>query len=118
VTDTDTQMADLQKGYIAKLEGKISQIISDWDQFLAHDLSQPWFDRVAREIHTIAGTSSILNIMQISQLCTDIQVLLTTQKKIDDHESLVIQKINLKIKELQTLSASGNIEFTPIKLKG
>ncbi|MFT5889146.1 MAG: HPt (histidine-containing phosphotransfer) domain-containing protein [Zhongshania sp.] len=118
MADIDTQMADLQKGYIAKLDGKTSQIVSDWEQFLAHDLSQPWLDKVARAIHTIAGTSSILNIKQVSQLCTEIQALLITQTKIDDHESLVIQKINLKIKELRTLITSGNIEFTPIKLKG
>jgi chemotaxis protein histidine kinase CheA len=114
----DAQLAELQNSYIAKLDQKLQDLIDLWIIFKTNDQSKGELHPLYRAVHTIAGTSSTLNICEVSRLCSSLEIVLLPMLKADVLDSKDISSIELRISELSTLRQSKDYKPKPINLKG
>jgi chemotaxis protein histidine kinase CheA len=114
----DAQLAELQNSYIAKLDQKLQDLIDLWIIFKTNDQSKGELHPLYRAVHTIAGTSSTLNICEVSRLCSSLEIVLLPMLKADVLDAKDISSIELRISELSTLRQSKDYKPKPINLKG
>ncbi|MFQ3200184.1 MAG: chemotaxis protein histidine kinase CheA [Zhongshania sp.] len=114
----DAQLAELQNSYIAKLDQKLQDLIDFWIIFKNNDQSKDELHPLYRAVHSIAGTSSTLNICEVSRLCSNLEIVLLPMLKADSLDANDISSIELRITELSTLRQSKDYKPKPINLKG
>lgn len=114
----DAQLADLQNSYIAKLDQKLQDIIDLWINFKNHDQSKEELHPLYRAVHSVVGTSSTLNISEVSRLCSSLEKVLLPMLKVDVLDANDILAIGPQIAELSALRESKDYKPKPIKLNG
>jgi chemotaxis protein histidine kinase CheA len=114
----DDQLVQLQISYIAKLDQKLQDILDLWNTFKSGDQPKDEFQTLYRAVHSIAGTSSTLNITEVSRLCSSLEEVLLPMLKADVFDANDILGIEPQISELSTLRESKDYKPNPIKLNG
>ncbi|MBW2942781.1 Hpt domain-containing protein [Zhongshania aquimaris] len=114
----DAQLAELQRNYILKLDQKIKDILSVWQS--VQNSPQPTDDiyNLHRTVHSVAGTSAILNFMEVSRICSSIELLLLPILKAETYEENTLSQIGIHMNELNTLRENHTYSATPINLEG
>jgi chemotaxis protein histidine kinase CheA len=117
-TSIDDRLAELQREYIAELPGKVAEVAGEWSIFLNNGMTQDQLSRFYRAIHSIAGTTGMLNIVKVNLLTKDIQTLVNPLRDNDEPDTKVINEICGKLIELKILASSNSITALPINLNG
>ena len=112
----DAQLAELQRNYILKLDQKITDILNVWQ--ILKNSPQPTDDiyDLHRSVHAVAGTSAILNFMEVSRICSSIELLLLPILKSETYEENTLSQIDTHMNELNTLRENQTYSATPINL--
>lgn len=112
----DTQLAELQESYILKLDQKLSEILDLWLSCKTSNHSKELMHKLYRAVHAVAGTSSILNITQVSRVCIEIQNILLpiTNGNSDQDQSITL--LENQFKKLDVLFKNRDFDAQPIKL--
>ncbi|CAA0103676.1 Hpt domain-containing protein [Zhongshania aliphaticivorans] len=110
----DTQLAELQKGYISKLSEKLQAIMSLWNSSNKNDTDE--LHKLYRAVHSVAGTSAMLNIDEVHQICAEIELILLQMLNpeaddVDDHT-----KLHPLFSQLQILLSNNDFKAMPINL--
>jgi hypothetical protein len=114
----DDRLAELQSEYIADLPKKVAEVVGEWNIFLNNGMTQDQLSCFYRAIHSIAGTTGMLNIVKVSLLTKDIQALVNPLRDSDEPDPKVINEICGKLIELKILASSNSITALPINLNG
>jgi chemotaxis protein histidine kinase CheA len=112
------QLVELQKSYISKLDQKLQNIIDLWNTFKSSDQPKDEFQKLYRSVHSIVGTSSTLNISEVSRLCSTLEQVLLPMLKTEDLGSNDISSIEPLITELITLHQNKDYKPKPITMNG
>ena len=114
----DAQLAELQRNYILKLDQKIKDILSVWQS--VQNSPEPTDDiyNLHRAVHSVAGTSAILNFMEVSRICSSIELLLLPILKATTYEESTLSQIDTHMKDLNTLRQNQDYSAKPINLDG
>ncbi|WP_295876858.1 Hpt domain-containing protein [uncultured Zhongshania sp.] len=117
LSSVDAQLAELQRNYILKLDQKIKDILSVWQS--VQNSPQPTDDiyNLHRAVHSVAGTSAILNFMEVSRICSSIELLLLPILKAETYEENTLSQIGTHMNELNTLRENHTYSATPINLE-
>lgn len=114
----DTQLVELQNSYIAKLDQKLQDIITLWITFKSNEQSKDELHPLYRAVHSVVGTSSTLNISEVSRLCSSLENRLLPMLNADAFNANDISCTEAMINELSTLRQSKDYKPMPIKLNG
>ena len=114
----DALLAELQRNYILKLDQKIKDILGVWQTL--QNSPQPTDDiyNLHRTVHSVAGTSAILNFMEVSRICSSIELLLLPILKATTYEESTLSQIDTHMKDLNTLRQNQDYSAKPINLEG
>ncbi|CAA0095310.1 Uncharacterised protein [Zhongshania aliphaticivorans] len=112
----DAQLVELQKSYILKLDHKLQHIIDLWLRYKAQDDPSNTLKEFHRAVHSVAGTASILNISEVSRICTTIEENLILLISKNAHHQEIFSTLEPHIDDLKALLISKNFNPAPIKL--
>ncbi|MBD2858372.1 Hpt domain-containing protein [Spongiibacter sp. KMU-158] len=95
------KFAALQEEYLAKIDEKFLEISDSW---LAYSESQgereSYLEKLYRHLHSMAGTSGILGIDEVSNLARKAENVLIGKKQLDDGEEKRVIETLAKLNEL------------------
>jgi len=112
----DSQLLELQKSYLAKLDRKLEEILAIWSSGKAQTYSKDTSHKLYRAVHAVAGTSAILNITDVSRVCSSIQDILHPIINTNKNESCDLSILEKPFNELKTIHDTQAFGAKPIKL--
>ncbi|MFT6423554.1 MAG: chemotaxis protein histidine kinase CheA [Thalassolituus sp.] len=110
------QLAELQESYILKLDQKLSEILNLWLSSKTSNHSKESMHKLYRAVHAVAGTSSILNIPQVSRVCIEIQNILLPMTNGSSDEDQNIALLEDQFKKLDLVFKNRDFNPKPINL--
>lgn len=96
-TDIAAELTKLQNSYIQKLPSLSQAVRASWQQY-QHTPSKTVLDQLYRQIHAIAGTSSVLAVTAVSDTAQQLESLLHQRSTADrlnpDEHSAISRSLN------------------------
>ncbi|WP_027873024.1 Hpt domain-containing protein [Spongiibacter marinus] len=114
--DINEELRQLQRDYIKKLPGRVTQLVEAWKRNLAQSEEETLQD-IYRQAHTIAGTSGVLGIDEVSQAARAIEQLIKERENDGSLNSEEISAAQHSIDILHKLSTSSEIKIREINLQ-
>lgn len=114
--DINEELRQLQRDYIKKLPGRVTQLVEAWTRNLAQSKEETLQD-IYRQAHTIAGTSGVLGIDEVSQAARAIEQLIKERENDVSLNSEEISAAQHSIDILHKLSTSSEIKIREINLQ-
>jgi chemotaxis protein histidine kinase CheA len=114
--DINEELRQLQRDYIKKLPGRVTQLVEAWTRNLAQSEEETLQD-IYRQAHTIAGTSGVLGIDEVSQAARAIEQLIKERENNGSLNSEEISTAQHSIDILHKLSTSSEIRIREINLQ-
>ncbi|POP54443.1 Hpt domain-containing protein [Zhongshania marina] len=112
----DAQLAELQKGYISKLSEKLQAIMVLWNTYTANKNDADELHKLYRAVHSVAGTSAMLNITEVHQICAEIELILLQMLNPEADEISDHTKLHQLFSQLQILRSNHDFKAMPINL--
>lgn len=114
--DINEELRQLQRDYIKKLPGRVTQLVEAWTRNLAQPKEETLQD-IYRQAHTIAGTSGVLGIDEVSQAARAIEQVIKERESNDSLSAEEISAAQHSIDILRELSTSSEIKIREINLQ-
>lgn len=114
--DINEELRQLQRDYIKKLPGRVTQLVEAWTNNLAQPKEKTLQD-IYRQAHTIAGTSGVLGIDEVSQAARAIEQVIKERESNDSLSAEEIGAAQHSIDILRELSTSSEIKIREINLQ-
>jgi len=114
--DINEELRQLQRDYIKKLPGRVTQLAEAWTSNLAQPKEETLQD-IYRQAHTIAGTSGVLGIDEVSQAARAIEQVIKERESNDSLSAEEISAAQHSIDILRELSTSSEIKIREINLQ-
>ncbi|MGB1457309.1 Hpt domain-containing protein [Spongiibacter marinus] len=114
--DINEELRQLQRDYIKKLPGRVTQLVEAWTNNLAQPKEKTLQD-IYRQAHTIAGTSGVLGIDEVSQAARAIEQVIKERESNDSLSAEEISAAQHSIDILRELSTSSEIKIREINLQ-
>ena len=114
--DINEELRQLQRDYIKKLPGRVTQLVEAWTNNLAQPKEKTLQD-IYRQAHTIAGTSGVLGIDEVSQAARAIEQVIKERESNDSLSAEEISAAQHSIDILRELSTSSEIKIREITLQ-
>lgn len=114
--DINEELRQLQRDYIKKLPGRVTQLVETWTNNLAQPKEKTLQD-IYRQAHTIAGTSGVLGIDEVSQAARAIEQVIKERESNDSLSAEEISAAQHSIDILRELSTSSEIKIREINLQ-
>jgi len=114
--DINEELRQLQRDYIKKLPGRVTQLVEAWTSILAQPNEETLQD-IYRQAHTIAGTSGVLGIDEVSHAARTIEQVIKERESNGSLSSEEISTAQYSIDILRKLSISSEIKIREINLQ-
>ena len=114
--DINEELRQLQRDYIKKLPARVTQLVEAWTSNLAQPKEKTLQD-IYRQAHTIAGTSGVLGLDEISQAARAIEQVIKERESNDSLSAEEISAAQHSIDILRELSTSSEIKIREINLQ-
>ncbi len=114
----DSQLAELQREYIANLYERVAPVLAAWQVYVDGGYESDLLKEVYRGVHAIAGTSSILNVSPVDNLSQKAQAQVQCMLQASAVDLSLVSEIAEILNEMLRVAKSGDVEAPPINLNG